>query len=78
MITFGDKTWCEYKCDNKQCARRFSPQLLAEAKHWHGDENPPIAFSTGFRSATCGYTPVQATSLDGMRKHDVVDARWQI
>ena len=43
MIGYADKTWCNYlDCTNKDCHRRLTPQVIAGAQKWWGNQGAPI------------------------------------
>ena len=58
MICYRDMTFCEAKCRNLSCKRKFTDKDSAKAREWWGSEGAPVAFadlSNGCRD----YTPVE-------------------
>ena len=43
MIHFRDMTFCNAKCANEACSRKFTEQVKESADKWCGESGAPIA-----------------------------------
>lgn len=57
MICFKDKTFCNARCSNAACERRFDDDMWADAQKWwesfKSEDPPPVAFSNFRDDAGC-------------------------
>lgn len=51
MISFKDMTFCSSPCQNTECYRKLTPQIVNDAEAWWGNENAPIAIAN--MATTC-------------------------
>lgn len=54
MICYLGRSFCGHPCANRECSRNFNDDVLARAKAWWGNDNPPIDF-TDLKIDDCGF-----------------------
>lgn len=56
MICFRDMTFCSAPCQTRECPRRWTPELAAQARAWWKGPDVPVAFQD-FSRACPDYAP---------------------
>lgn len=44
-ICYRDMTFCIADCDNKECPRMYTKEVIEAANKWWGEDGAPIAIS---------------------------------